>query len=160
MMKKKNLTVCMYIAGPSSPCPSTEADLPPGGYRRLSDVTCGQTHTAITYRQKYRGKYRTSNTARWVTWWVVQVVTWGWYNTVKKSLRLWMPIQIYLYGHPELSGFLSIQIFQIYPDIYPERSGIFLAFLNSTKNYIAGNFLTIQFYLDDHPVLSRWLSVG
>jgi len=47
-----------YYKGSISPV-STDLDCPPRGYRRLSDVPSGQT--AITYRQKYRGRIRLGN---------------------------------------------------------------------------------------------------
>lgn len=53
-----------YYKGPTSPSTDTDPDLPPGGYRRLSDGTCGQNRTATAYRQKFRGKTKLSNTAR------------------------------------------------------------------------------------------------
>ena len=51
------------------------------------------------------------------------------------NLQGTLPIRIQLDLFPELAGFLSIKIFRIYPDMYPDISGKYLAFFNGYYHY-------------------------
>ena len=69
-----------------------------------------------------------------------------------------MLIRIQLDGHPDISGFLSTQLFRIYTNFYPDISGFFGPFFNGYCHYIKHNKLySRQFF--DHPDISGFFPV-